>query len=98
MGLNFLQSHDIGEFLLHREDLNFLIKCHSIDTLNANALLVIKLVLEVLNVKVLQLSRHRLDFFEQLVVILISQDITSLDHVMHIEFINFFEGQGHNLD
>lgn len=63
MGLHILKAHNVREFILYREDLNFLIKCHSINTLNAITLLVIKLVLEVLNVKVLQLSRHRLDFF-----------------------------------
>ncbi len=98
MGLHILQAYNIREFHLYCEDLNLLIKCYSIDTLNADTLLVIKLVLEVLNVKVLQLCWHRLDFFEQLVIILIRQDFASLDHVMHIELIYFFEGQGHNFD
>ena len=77
-----MHARNVGELMLHSEDLNLLIKCNCIDSRDPDAFLVVKLVFEVLNVEVLQLTRHGLYLLEQLIVCFIHSDLLILNHVV----------------
>ena len=74
-----MKTADVGELLPHSENLDFLIESDCIDVLNPDTLLVVELVLEVLNVKVLQLGGHVLDELIELVVLIVHGDDTLVD-------------------
>ena len=98
MSQHILQTNYVGKLLFDSEDLNFLVKGHTIDSLDSNTLLVVKLVLEVLDVEILHFCGHFLNLLKKLVVLFVKLNFTSIDHIMHVKFIDFLQGQRHDFD
>lgn len=57
--------------MLHCEHLDLLIEGNSVNPWDPHALLVVKLVFEVLDVEILQLGWHSLDLVKKLIVFII---------------------------
>ena len=79
--------------MLDGKDLDLLIKSYRVYSFHSDALLIVKLVFLVLNVKVLQLCRHCLDLLEQLLIFIIHQKLILFNHVMQVELCDFFESE-----
>ena len=88
-----LHADYVGKLVLYGKDLDLLIKRYRVYSFHSNACLVVKLVFEVLNVKVLQLCRHCLNLLEQMVVFVIHQNLSLVNHVVQVKFCDFFESK-----
>ena len=88
-----LHTYYIGELVLDGKDLNLLIKRHRINTLDSDTFLVVKLVFEVLNVKVLQLRRHCLDLLEKFLIFIVNYNLLPVNHIIQVKLGDFFESE-----
>ena len=78
--------------MLHSKYLDLLIEGYRVDPWQPHALLTIELILEVLNIKVLQLCWHGSNLVRKLIVVVVHNNFLPVDHVMQIKFCDFFEG------
>ena len=88
-----LHANDVWELPFNAENLNLLVEGHCVNPWDAYALLVVKLIFEVLDVEVLQLSWHGLNLLKKVIIIVIHDDFAVLHHVMQVEFVNFLQSK-----
>lgn len=84
--------------MLDGEHLDLLVVGHGVNPGNPHALLIVKLVLEVLDVEVLKLGRHSLDLVKKLVVVIVEVDLPPLHHIMQVKLSDFFESERFHAD
>ena len=97
-GEDLLHADDVGELVLDSEHLDLLVVGHGVDPGDPNALLIVKLVLEVLDVEILKFGWHSLDLVKKLVVVIVEVYLPSLNHVMQVKLCNFLECERFHAD